>query len=87
MTTYIITSAQLESVRAQRLQLLDGPNKNDHAAAARLDWTLSLQPVCEADEVLVALRRGDGYEDVRPQLVSEDAIGDRWPEYRTITEA
>ena len=87
MTTYTMTAEQLESVRAGRLQLLDSPNKNDHAVAARLDWTLSLQPVCEADEVLVALRRGDGYEDVHPQLVCEDAIGDRWPEYRTITEA
>ena len=36
------------------------------------------------DEVLVALKRGEGYEDVHPELVSEDAIGDRWPEYRTI---
>ncbi|MBG6083164.1 hypothetical protein IWX58_004914 [Rubrivivax gelatinosus] len=39
------------------------------------------------DEVLVALKRGEGYEDVHPQLVSEDAIGDRWPEYRTLNEA
>lgn len=36
------------------------------------------------DEVLVALKRGEGYEDVHPELVSEDAIGERWPEYRTI---
>lgn len=36
------------------------------------------------DEVLVALKRGEDYEDVHPELVSEDAIGDRWPEYRTI---
>lgn len=36
------------------------------------------------DEVLVALKRGEAYEDVHPQLVSEDAIRERWPEYRTI---
>lgn len=36
------------------------------------------------DEVLVALKRGEGYEDVHPELVSEDAIGEHWPEYRTI---
>lgn len=36
------------------------------------------------DEVLVALKRGEDYDDVHPELVSEDAIGDRWPEYRTI---
>lgn len=36
------------------------------------------------DEVLVALKRGEDYEDVHPELVSEDAIGDRWPVYRTI---
>ncbi|MEJ6003769.1 hypothetical protein [Paucibacter soli] len=36
------------------------------------------------DEVLVALKRCEGYDDVHPELVSEDAIGDRWPEYRTI---
>lgn len=36
------------------------------------------------DEVLVALKRGEGYEDVHPELVAEDAIGDRWPAYRTI---
>ncbi|HEY8878262.1 MAG TPA: hypothetical protein VIN03_11900 [Roseateles sp.] len=36
------------------------------------------------DEVLVALKRGERYDDVHPELISEDAIGDRWPEYRTI---
>jgi len=36
------------------------------------------------DEVLVALKRVEDYEDVHPELVSEDAIGDHWPEYRTI---
>lgn len=38
----------------------------------------------EDDEVLVALRRPEGYEDVHPELVTADAIGERWPEYRTI---
>mgnify|MGYP001570234062 FL=1 len=36
------------------------------------------------DEVLVALKRVEGYEDVHPDLLAEDAIGKNWPEYRTI---
>lgn len=36
------------------------------------------------DEVLVALRRVEGYEDVHPEILTDDAIGDRWPEWRTI---
>ncbi|CAN7592530.1 hypothetical protein LJR039_004310 [Pseudorhodoferax sp. LjRoot39] len=35
------------------------------------------------DEVLVALKRPEGYEDTHPELVAEDAIKDTWPEYRT----
>ncbi len=38
----------------------------------------------EDDEVLVALKRLDGYEDVHPDLVVEDAIDVLWPEYRTV---
>lgn len=36
--------------------------------------------------VLVRLARPEGYEDVAPELVAEDAIGDRWPEYETLTQ-
>ena len=36
------------------------------------------------DEVLVALKRGEGYEDVHVQLVSEDAVNAHWPEWRTV---
>lgn len=36
------------------------------------------------DEVLVAIKRHEGYEDVHPELVSEDAIKETWPEYRTV---
>ncbi len=36
------------------------------------------------DGVLVRLDRPEGYEDVHPQLVSEDAIGERWPSYETL---
>ncbi|RCW65153.1 hypothetical protein [Pseudorhodoferax soli] len=36
------------------------------------------------DEVLVALKRPEGYEDTHPELVAEDAIKDTWPEYRTV---
>lgn len=35
-------------------------------------------------EVLVALKRPEGYEDTHPELVAEDAIRENWPEYRTI---
>lgn len=38
----------------------------------------------EDDEVLVALKRPEGYEDAHPQLVAEDAIRQLWPEYRTV---
>lgn len=34
--------------------------------------------------VLVRLDRPECYEDVHPQLVAEDAIGDRWPSYETL---
>lgn len=38
------------------------------------------------DEVLVALRRIDGYEDVAPELVAEDALlsPEVWPEWRVV---
>lgn len=36
------------------------------------------------DEVLVALKRPEDYEDKHPKWVSEDAIRECWPEYRTI---
>lgn len=42
------------------------------------------------DEVLVALKRPEGYEDVHPEIVASDALkgdgwkGDGWLEYRTI---
>lgn len=42
----------------------------------------------DEDEVIVALKRPeDGYEDVHPELVSEDAIKPEWPEYRTVWPA
>lgn len=38
------------------------------------------------DEVLVALKRIDGYEDVAPELVAEDALlsPEVWPEWRVV---
>lgn len=42
--TYTITADQLASVRAARLQLLDSPHENDHAAAKALDWVLTAEP-------------------------------------------
>lgn len=44
MTNFIITGEQLAAVRTQRNQLLDSPHKNDHAAAALLNWAETLQP-------------------------------------------
>lgn len=38
----------------------------------------------EDDEVLVALKRPEDYEDVHPELVAEDAIKETWPGYRTV---
>ena len=38
----------------------------------------------EDDEVLVALTRPDGYEDVCPSLVAEDALQRTTFEYRTV---
>lgn len=37
-----------------------------------------------AGGVLVRLDRPEGYEDVHPDLLVEDAIGDRWPGYEAI---
>ena len=36
------------------------------------------------DEVLVALKRGEDYEDVHPEILADDAIGGGWPESRTL---
>lgn len=38
----------------------------------------------EDDEVLVALKCTEGYEDVHPDLVAGYAIKSDWPEYRVI---
>lgn len=37
------------------------------------------------DEVLVALKRPEYYEDVHPELVAEDAMGKTTFEYRVVT--
>ena len=38
------------------------------------------------DEVLVALKRVEGYEDVAPEIVADDALlsPEIWPEWRVI---
>lgn len=46
--------------------------------------TAARKLLVDSDEVLVALRRGEGYEDVHPQLVGEDAISPRWPAWRVV---
>ncbi len=40
--------------------------------------------VLTGNGVLVRLDRPEGYEDVHPQLLVEDAIGDRWSNYETL---
>lgn len=78
-----MTPTQLESVRAARLQLID---LGDEKTAKLLDWAVTEEPIAD-DEVLVALKRPEGYEDVHPQLVAEDLLGaNRAIEYRTITK-
>lgn len=37
----------------------------------------------EADEVLVAIKRPEGYEDVHPELLAEDALPGTF-EYRVV---
>ena len=39
-----------------------------------------------AGGVLVRLNRPEGYEDVHPELVADDAINDRWEWYDVITQ-
>lgn len=81
MTTYTITANQKALLDSIRLQLLD---LGDSKTAALLDWAVTAEPIAD-DEVLVALKRGEGYEDVHPQLLAEDALGGEWPEWRLIT--
>ncbi len=40
----------------------------------------------EDDEVLVAIKRTEEYEDVHPELLAEDALKPEkgWPEYREV---
>lgn len=38
----------------------------------------------EADEVLVAIKRPEGYEDVHPELLAEDALPGTPFEYRVV---
>lgn len=52
---------------------------------AALKARIAEAPVVGDGHVLVALRRTEGYEDVHPQLLAEDAID--WPEYWTITDS
>lgn len=39
-----------------------------------------------ADGVLVRLGRPEGYEDVHPHLLVDDAIGERWPDVEILAQ-
>ena len=52
--------------------------KGDHIAPARNMVQIAVEP----DEVLVAIKRSEGYEDARPELVAADALPSTPFEYR-----
>lgn len=66
-----------DAIAAAFLRLDGGP---DHFAGAGNMVQVSVDP----DEVLVAIKRHEGYEDVHPQLVAEDALPGTAFEYRLI---
>lgn len=69
---------------AQKARAVD----NTHEEIAEIDRLRKIEAALTGHDewVLVRLRRIEGYEDVHPELVAEDAIGDRWPEYETLTQ-
>ena len=50
---------------------------------ARDAWNAAIEAL-EGDGVLVRLERVEGYEDVHPDLVAEDAIN--WPDYEVLSK-
>ena len=44
-------------------------------------------PAPQADEVLIAIKRGEDYQDVHPELVAADALGNTPFEWRVIDAA
>lgn len=74
-------------MRARERQLYDSATLLCDAAD-ELEWSRAApEPPAGQDEVLVALKRPEGYEDVHPEIVAEDAIRPEWPEYRTLQRA
>lgn len=49
----------------------------------RAAWDAAIKSI-EGNGVLVRLERVEGYEDVHPDLVAEDAIN--WPDYEVLSK-
>lgn len=83
----------LDAVRAElaeRKQALAGyPQKWAHLEreVAQIEAALreaTTEASVAADEVLVALKRVEGYEDVHPSILADDALMGHWPEWRLV---
>lgn len=65
----------------------DGQQRGDDFYRQVLIELSALQKLVNLDdEVLVALKRIEGYEDVDPSIVAEDALisQEEWPEWRVV---
>lgn len=87
--TAFIAAADPDTIQA----LLDDRDSWEKQASDRTDDAVRFAQERDAlraalglgdNEVLVALKRPEGYENTHPELVAEDAIKDTWPEYRTV---
>lgn len=58
---------------------------NDHRWEDYLTVVDKVIAVLEDDGVLVRIGRPDGYEDVHPHLVVEDAIREVWTDYEVLS--
>ena len=69
----------------------DSPDASGDTRGNEKRWQDYIDPALAAisamsgDGVLVRLDRPEGYEDVHPQIVAEDAIKESWPSYETFT--
>lgn len=70
----------LSDKKIDAVTLLQWGEMKGHPLAARA--RNMVQIAVETDEVLVAIKRPDGYEDVHPELVAADALPSTPFEYR-----